>query len=123
MQNIIRQRRHLSAEKKYSILEEIKQDSSLKSEILRREGLYSADLQRFEDVARNGAIKALNESRPGRKRKNQKDVSFDEYESLLREIESKNQALVELALEFTVLKKKVNGESSDRFTRIGVRQR
>jgi hypothetical protein len=122
MQNDIRQRRHLSAEKKYAILEEVKQNSSSKSEILRREGLYTADIQRFEEVARSGAIKALTQSRPGRKKKNEKEVTFDEYEALLRELDQKNQALVELALECTILKKKVNGESLGRFTRSAVRQ-
>ena len=110
MQNEVRQRRHLPAEKKYAILEEIKQNSGQKSEILRREGLYTGDVQRFEEVARNGAIKALGQSRPGRKKKNEREITFVEYESLRRELDKKNEALVELALEFTILKKKVNGE-------------
>jgi len=59
MQNKNRKRRNLSAEKKYAILEEIKHKSDTKGEVLRREGLYSSDIQRFEDIAREGALKAF----------------------------------------------------------------
>ena len=74
MQNKPRKRRKLPAEKKYAILEEVKQNAGTKAEILRREGLYSADLHRFDEVAREGAIKALGQSRPGRKKKIEQEV-------------------------------------------------
>ena len=77
---------------------------------MRREGLYSADLQRFDQIAREGAIKALGLSRPGRKKKIEQDVTPEAYESLKRELARKEKALAELAIEFTILKKKVNGE-------------
>ena len=57
--------RNIPAEKKYAIVEEVKRNKGSKAEILRREGLYSADLQRFEEIARDGAIKALGQSHPG----------------------------------------------------------
>jgi hypothetical protein len=107
-QNDVRKRRKLSGEKKYAILEEFKRNSGSQSEILRREGLYSADIQRYEEVAREAAIKALNQSRPGPRR--QQDVSIQEYESLKRDLCRRDMALSELAIEFTILKKKVNGE-------------
>ena len=109
MQNKIRKRRKLPAEKKYAILEEVKQNTGTKAEILRREGLYSADIQRFDEIARAGAIKALGLSRPGRKKKIEQDVTPEAYESLKRELVRKEKALAELAIEFTILKKKVNG--------------
>lgn len=107
-QNDVRKRRKFTGDKKYAILEEFKKNTGNQSEILRREGLYSTDIQRFEEVARAGAIKALSQSYPGRKR--QQDVSVQEYESLKRELRRKEAALAELAIEFTILKKKVNGE-------------
>ena len=110
MQDKIRKRRKLPAEKKYAILEEVKQNTGTKAEILRREGLYSADLQGFDQIAREGAIKSLGLSRPGRKKKIEQDVTPEAYESLKRELARKEKALAELAIEFTILKKKVNGE-------------
>jgi len=110
MQKPARKRRKLAAEKKYAIIEEVKRNSSSKSEILRREGLYSSDLQRFEDVAREGAIKALEQSHPGRKKKYSAEATPEAYEALKSELARKEKALAELATEFTILKKKVNGE-------------
>lgn len=104
-----RKRRKLSGEKKYTLVEEIKQDSGNKTEILRREGLYSGDIKRFEEIAKQGAIKALNESHPGRRKKHM-DVSPEEHERLKRDLERKDKALAELSVEFLILKKKVNGE-------------
>lgn len=110
MQNNIRKRRNFTAEKKYAIIEEIRQNSGTKSEILRREGLYTTDLQRFEEIAREGALEALRQSRPGRKHKYAQEATPEAYESMKRELSRKEKALAELAIEFTILKKKVNGE-------------
>ena len=41
-----RKRRRLSGEKKYLVLEEVKAHPERKGEILRREGLFQADLKR-----------------------------------------------------------------------------
>lgn len=110
MQKPVRKRRKLAAEKKYAIVEEVKRNDSTKAEILRREGLYSADLQRFEEIARGAAIKALGQSHPGRKRKYADEATPEAYEALKRELSRKEKALAELAIEFTILKKKVDGE-------------
>jgi transposase-like protein len=110
MKSPVRKRRKLSAEKKYAIVEEVKRNDSTKTAILRREGLFSTDLQRFEEVARIGAIRALGESRPGRKNKYAQEATPEAYEALKRELDKKEKALAELAMEFTILKKKVNGE-------------
>jgi len=110
MQNKVRKRRKLAAEKKYAILEEVKQNGGTKAEILRREGLYTTDLQRFEEIAREGAIKALGQSRPGRRKKLEQEITPEAFESLKRELSRKEKALAELAIEFTILKKKVDGE-------------
>ena len=107
-QEAVRVRRHIPAEKKYAILEELRHCTGNKSEILRREGLYSADVQRYEAIAREGAIHALGLSRPGRR--SSQEVSVAEHELLKSELARKDKALSELAVEFTILKKKVNGE-------------
>ncbi|MCK5319615.1 MAG: hypothetical protein KAJ55_17010 [Anaerolineales bacterium] len=107
-QHPVRKRRMLSAEKKYQILEEIKANPEKKGEILRREGLYSSDLLRYEEAAREGAIKELKNSVPGRKKT--KEVPIEEYERIKAELERKEKALADLTVEHMILKKKVNGE-------------
>ena len=107
-QNAPRQRRKLSGEKKFQILEEIKCNPEKKGEILRREGLYRNDLQRFEEVARDAGIKALGQMRPGRKRP--REVPLEQYETLQREHGTQEKTLAALTVEYMALKKKVNGE-------------
>jgi hypothetical protein len=100
-QTAVRARRLISAEKKYALLEELRQSTGNKSEILRREGLYTAAVQRYEAIAREGARGI---SRRGRKRS--KEVSVAEHELLKKDLARKDKALSELAVEFTILKKK-----------------
>ena len=107
-QNAPRQRRKLSGEKKYQILEEIKRNPAKKGEILRREGLYRNDLQRYEEIVRDAGIKALGQMRPGKKRP--QDVPLEEHEALKREHGVQEKTLAALTVEFMALKKKVNGE-------------
>lgn len=107
-QKAVRKRRILSAEKKYQILEEIKAHPEKKAEILRREGLYRSDLTRFEEAAKAGALKALKENTPGKKKNT--EVSAEEYEKLKKELEQKEKALADLSVEFLILKKKTDGE-------------
>jgi hypothetical protein len=56
-QKAVRIRHIIPAEKKYAILKELRQSTGNKSEILRREGLYTTEVQRYEEIAREGAIK------------------------------------------------------------------
>ncbi len=107
-QHPVRKRRMLSAEKKYQILEEIKAHPDKKGEILRREGLYGSDLLRYENVAKEGAIKELRTLVPGKKRI--REVPLEEYEKVKAELARKEKALADLTVEHMVLKKKVNGE-------------
>lgn len=103
-----RKRRHLSGEKKYLVLEEVKAHPERKGEILRREGLFQADLKRIENAVREAGIKALGQMRPGRKCV--QEVPAEQYETLKREYEKQEKALAALTVEFMALKKKVNGE-------------
>lgn len=103
-----RKRRNLSGEKKYQVLEETKGNPGKKGEILRREGLYRNDLQRYDEIVRDAGIKALGQMRPGKKRL--REIPLEQYESLQREHGAQEKALAALTVEFLALKKKVNGE-------------
>jgi hypothetical protein len=102
-----RKRKHLSGEKKYQILQEVKCSPGKKGEILRREGLYQNDLRRYDDIAKEASVKALGQMRPGKKKV--QEVPAEQYELLQREYAIQEKALAGLTVEFMVLKKKVNG--------------
>ena len=103
-----RKRKHLSGEKKYQVLLEVKSNPGKKGEILRREGLYQNDLKRYDDISREASVKALGQMRPGKKR--QLEVPVEQYESLQRDFALQEKTLASLTVEFMTLKKKVNGE-------------
>jgi len=103
-----RKRRHLSGEKKYLVLQEVKINPGKKGEILRREGLFQNDIRRYDDIAKMASIKALGQMKPGKKR--QLEVPIEQYESLMREHSIQEKTLAALTVEFMALKKKVNGE-------------
>ena len=107
-QNASRKRKHLSGEKKYQVLLEVKTNPGKKGEILRREGLYQNDLKRYDDIAREASVKALGQMRPGKKR--QLEVPLEQHETLKREFALQEKTLASLTVEFMTLKKKVNGE-------------
>jgi hypothetical protein len=103
-----RKRKHLSGEKKYQVLLEIRANPGKKGEILRREGLYQNDLKRYDDIAREASVKALGQMRPGKKRL--LEIPAEQHESLQRDFEVQEKTLAALTVEFMALKKKVNGE-------------
>jgi len=103
-------RRYLSAEKKYQIFLETQRGDQTLAEILRREGLYSADLARIREQVKEGALTRLS-ARPGRKAKM---VTQDEYDALKLELEEKERAMADMSVEVTILRKKTNGGSWER---------
>ena len=105
-----RKRRYLSPEKKFQIFLESQRGESPVGEILRREGIYSTDLTRIREKVKEGALEHL-AARPGAKRKT---VPQEEYDALKKDLEEKERALAELAVELTVLRKKTNGGSWER---------
>jgi len=105
-----RKRRILSPEKKFQIFLESQNSKTPVGEILRREGIYSTDLNRIRQKVREGALERLAD-RPGTKKKT---VSQDEYDALKRELEDKERALADLSVELAVLRKKTNGGSWER---------
>ncbi|MFQ6678828.1 MAG: hypothetical protein ACE5D0_11035 [Fidelibacterota bacterium] len=104
----MKKRRRLSAEQKWQIYQECQQPDAKVGEILRRYGLYSSDLIRIRRTVEEGAIEALANSVPGRKRI--KTVSKEKYNQLQNELGEKQKALAEMSVLFTSLKKKVNLE-------------
>lgn len=105
-----RKRRFLSADKKYQLFLEAQRGDAPVAEILRREGLYSADMARIRQKVKEGALERLAD-RPGAKKKS---VALEQYEALKRDLEEKERALAELAVEVAILRKKTNGGSWER---------
>ena len=103
-------RRFLSPEKKYQIFLESQIGKTPVGEILRREGIYSTDLARIRKQVKEAALERLS-ARPGPKRKT---VPRDDYEALKRDLEDKERALADQAVELAILRKKTNGGSWER---------
>ena len=105
-----KKRRYLSAEKKFQIYLETQRPDQPVGEILRREGMFSTDLARIRQQVREGALLRLG-AKPGRK---VELVSTESYEKLKAELEEKERALADQAVELAILRKKTNGGSWDR---------
>jgi transposase-like protein len=105
-----KKRRFLSPEKKFQIYLESQRSKTPVGELLRREGIYSTDLARIRKQVKEGALDRLS-ARPGAKRKS---VPQESYEALKRELEEKERALAEQAVELAILRKKTNGGSWER---------
>ena len=105
-----KKRRFLSPEKKYQIFLEAQRGDTHAGEILRREGLYSTDLARIRQKVQEGALERLAD-RPGTRRKK---VAVEQYEALKRDLEEKERALAEMAVEVAILRKKNTGGSWER---------
>jgi transposase-like protein len=105
-----KQRRYLSAEKKFQIYLETQRPDQPVGEILRREGMFSTDLARIRQQVREGALLRLR-AKPGRKAES---VSTEAYDKLKAELVEKERALADQAVELAILRKKTNGGSWDR---------
>jgi transposase-like protein len=105
-----KKRRFLSAEKKFQIYLEAQATDKPIGELLRREGLYSTDLARIRQQVREGAIQRLG-AKPGKKAGN---VDISAYDALKRELQDKERAMADQAVELAILRKKTTGGSWDR---------
>jgi len=105
-----KKRRFLSPEKKYQIFLESQRGENPVGELLRREGLYSSDLVRIQQKAKEGALERLGD-RPGPRKKT---VSEQEYETLKQELQEKERVMAEMAVELAIFRKKTNGGSWER---------
>jgi len=100
-----RKRKILSPEKKYQIFLEAHSGNIPVGEILRREGIYSTDLARIREKVKEGALERLAERSGGRR----KMVPWEDYEAVKRELEEKERAMADMAVELAILRKKTNG--------------
>jgi transposase-like protein len=105
-----KKRRYLTPEKKFQIFLETQRSENSIGEILRREGIYSTDLNRIRDKVKEGALDRLAD-RPGAKKKT---VSQEDYDALKRELEEKERAMADISVELVSLRKKTNGGSWER---------
>jgi transposase len=105
-----KKRRFLSPEKKFQIFLESQTGKTPVGEILRREGIYSTDLARIRKQVKEAALDRLS-ARPGSKRKG---VPREDYEALKCELQEKERALADQAVELAILRKKTNGGSWER---------
>jgi transposase-like protein len=105
-----RKKRFLSPEKKFQVYLEAQSGKTPVGEILRREGLYSTDLARIRRQVKEGALDRLR-ARSGTKRNG---VPPEDYEALKKELEEKERALADQAVELAILRKKTNGGSWER---------
>ena len=103
-------RRFLTAEKKFQIYLEAQSTDKPVGELLRREGLFSTDLARIRQQVKEGALQRLS-AKPGKKRE---AVNTGAYDAIKRELQDKERALADLAVELAILRKKTNGGSWDR---------
>jgi len=103
-------RRFLTAEKKFQIYLEAQSPDKPVGELLRREGLFSTDLARIRQQVKEGALQRLS-ARPGHK---PGQVSTESYEAIKGELQDKERALADLAVELAILRKKTNGGSWER---------
>ena len=90
-----KKRRFLSPEKKFQIYLEAQDSAKPVGQLLRREGLFSTDLARIRQQVKEGALMRLS-AKPGPK---QAQVSNDAYRALKAELEDKERALADLAVE------------------------
>ena len=105
-----KKRRFMSAEKKFQIYLEAQSNDKPIGELLRREGLFSTDLARIRQQVKEGALQRLS-AKPGKK---QGLVDTETYEAIKRELQDKERAMADQAVELAILRKKTNGGSWDR---------
>ena len=100
-------RKKLSVEEKWRIYQETLVPDAPVGEILRKYGMYPAELSKIRQQVEEGAKRELGRNKYLKKRK---DVSYGEYEKLKMELAGKEKALAEMGQEYLLIKKKVNLE-------------
>ena len=96
-----------SAEEMFRIYQETSAPGAKVGEILRKYGLYPADLTKIRQRVEKGAKEELGKNRY---RKKPLTVDYNEHEKLKAELAAKEKALAEMGQEYLILKKKVNLE-------------
>lgn len=96
----LRQKR-MTARRKFEVYLETRQKDVSVGEILRRHGLHLNDLRRIEAQVERAALEALK----GRRNGPRPLATPAEHEALVQELAQKENALAELLVEYTLLKK------------------
>lgn len=96
-----RKRRRLSPEEKYQIFVEASRGDVPVAAVLRKWGIYSSDLVRIRELVRRGALEALARGN-GKAKEDRRIVQLKGEKARLEE------AIKELAIENTLLRKKVD---------------
>lgn len=98
----VRRKRRLSAEEKFQVFLEAESPELTDAEVCRRWGIERWDLRRIRKVVREAALPALKRGR-GRPPKDPRIAELEADKARLEE------ALLELTIEATLLRRKVNG--------------
>ena len=100
----VKARKHLTPEEKYRIFLETQRGDVSVATVLRKYGIHSSDLTRIRAQVREGALESLAQgNRKGRRPKDSAEVA-----ALKAERARVEEALKELAIENTLLRKKVS---------------
>ena len=94
-------------EEKWQIYLETSAPGAQVGEILRKRGMYPAELAKIRAQVEEGAKKELGRNKYLKKRV---DVSYNEHERIKTDLAAKEKALAEMSQEYLILKKKVNLE-------------
>lgn len=100
-------RKKLSVEEKWQIYQEASVQEAPIGEILRKYGMYPAELSKIRHQVEEGAKKELGRNKYLKRKMN---VSYSEHEKLRTELAGKEKALAEMSQEYLLIKKKVNLE-------------
>jgi len=100
-------RKKLSIEEKWMIYQETSAPGAQIGEILRKNGMYPAELVKIKKQVEEGAKKELGRNKYLKKRV---DVNYNEHERVKADLAAKEKALAEMSQEYLILKKKVNLE-------------
>ena len=100
-------KKKLSVEEKWQVYQETTVPGAPVGEILRKYGMYPAELTKIRKQVEEGAKKELGRNKYLKKRV---DVSYGEHEKLKMELAGKEKALAEMGQEYLLIKKKVNLE-------------
>ena len=105
VQKISKKRKKLSPQEKWQIFQETNAKNAPVGEILRRHGLYSAELSKIRKQVEAGALKELGINRHS---KHPQVVSYTDYARLETELSAKEKALAGMSEEYLLLKKRVS---------------
>ena len=100
-------KKKLNIEEKWQIYLETSAPGAQVGEILRKRGMYPAELAKIRAQVEEGAKKELGRNKYLKKRV---DVNYNEHERVKADLAAKEKALAEMSQEYLILKKKVNLE-------------